>query len=119
MDGSAVNPYGVFSFPLLPMAGVLLLFHLWYDFHVQGAYISAGKRTSTFLLSVHALTWSLFVSIPLYLVGTLTVEQFAFLFLVHWAMDWIKSHKMPNTTQSLMIDQFVHIVQLGVVLWQW
>ncbi len=114
-----MNPYGLLSFPLLPLAGVLMLFHLWYDFHVQGAYISAGKRTSNLLLTVHALTWTLFVSVPLYLVGTLTVEQFIFLFGVHWVMDWVKGHKMPPNERSLVIDQLVHVLQLALVLWSW
>lgn len=114
-----MNPFGLVVVPTIILAAWLLLHHLWYDFHVQGNYISAGKVKSNLLLSVHAMTWALFVSVPLYLVGTLTVEQFIFLLGVHWAMDWVKGHKMAATERSLVIDQLVHVVQLVAVLWSW
>lgn len=114
-----MNPYGLIALPLVPMAGLLLLFHLWYDFHVQGSFISAGKRTSNLLLSVHATTWALFVSIPLYLVGTLTAQQFVFLLVTHWAMDWLKGHKMGTDSKAMIIDQAFHVATLAVVLWRW
>lgn len=116
---AALDLYGLIQLPLVALAGTLLLFHLWYDFHVQGSFISAGKRTSNLLLSVHATTWVLFVSVPLYLVGTLTVEQFAFLFVTHWLMDWTKGHKLPPGNRSLVIDQMVHVLTLAACLWKW
>ena len=114
-----MNPYGLFEVPWWQLAFILLLFHLWYDFHVQGSYISAGKTTSNLLLSVHAATWALWVSTPLYFCGTLRLEQLAFLFVTHWVMDWWKGHKMPPVNRSLVIDQLVHLATLALVLWSW
>lgn len=114
-----MNPYGFFDVPWFVLAGALLLFHFWYDYHVQGNYISAGKRTSNWLLLVHVATWALTVSIPLYLVGNLTGEQFVFLLGSHWLMDWTKCHLCPKTRKWEVIDQLVHMATLAVCLWTW
>lgn len=114
-----MNPYGLITLPWFTLGGLLLLFHFWYDYHVQGNYISAGKRTSNWLLGVHSTTWTLTVSVPLYLVGTLTIEQFVMLWLTHTAMDWTKCHRLPNTRTYEVLDQVVHLVTLAVCLWQW
>lgn len=114
-----MNPYGFLILPWFALAGLLLLVHFLYDYHWQGNYISAGKRDSNWLLSVHAVTWTLAVSVPLYAVGTLRPEQFIFLLVTHWVMDWTKCHKCPNKRGYEILDQVVHIVTLAVCLWQW
>jgi hypothetical protein len=114
-----IHPYGLIALPWYTLAGVVLLFHLWYDFHVQGDYVSKAKRTSNFVLTAHAATWALFVSVPLYLAGVLTPIQFVFLLATHWAMDWIKCHKLKPTPGSLVLDQAVHVLTLLVCLWAW
>jgi Protein of unknown function (DUF3307) len=114
-----VNPYGYLDLPWYALGGLVLLAHLWYDFHVQGDYISRGKITNNLLLSVHATTWALTVSAPLYLVGTLTAQQFFFLLGTHWAMDWYKGHKLQGKEWGLAFDQVVHLLTLAVCLWSW
>lgn len=114
-----MSVYGSLMLPLVPMAAWLLLHHLLYDLHWQGPWVSSKKGSSNLILTLHAVTWALFVSVPLYLVGTLSVEQFVFLLATHWGMDWFKGHKMADGERSLVIDQVVHLVTLGAVLWAW
>jgi hypothetical protein len=98
---------------LMPLLGLLLLFHLMYDYHWQGNYISAGKRTSNFILTVHAVTWALFMSVPLYLFTHMHWWTFPWLVTTHWAMDWYKGHRMDGArTRSHVIDQTVHLLSL-------
>lgn len=115
-----MNPYGAITLPIAWLGALLLLVHFLYDMHWQGSFVSNGKRNSNFILSVHAVTWALCVSVPLYLVGTLTWEQVFFLLWTHWLMDWSKCHRLPTNKQwPLILDQAVHIATLGAVLWAW
>lgn len=101
---------------LVPFLGLLLLLHLLYDFHWQGSYISAGKRTSILLLSVHAATWALFLAVPFYVFGAAHLVWLTlFLFVTHWAQDYWKSRKWPNTDVYLALDQLSHLLVLLVV----
>lgn len=115
-----MNPYGSITLSLAALSGLVLLCHLWYDLHVQGAFVSSAKRTDNFILALHAATWTLVCAIPFYLVGTLRPEQVGFLFITHCVMDWTKCHRMPTTKRwPFVFDQVFHLVTLGVCLWQW
>lgn len=98
---------------LAPLLGLLLLMHWWMDFHIQSSYISSAKRASNYILTIHAGTWALWMSVPLYLFTHMHWWTTPWLFVSHWAMDWYKGHRMDGAkTRSHLIDQTVHLLSL-------
>lgn len=104
------------------MNAVLLLrllgAHFLADFALQTNVVSQGKKTKGrkaigFLLwhsLMHAGVSYLFLAQWTNWVVPLVV------FLSHFAMDYVKSHRMREGFRSFAIDQFVHVLTL-VLLW--
>ncbi len=107
---------------------LILLAHLLYDFHWQGPFIAENKGRYPFLLFIHALTWTLIVTLPVYLLAPhvdlpfqvgLVFVQFC-LFVSHWRTDNWKS-KLPKTPDyfwAIYVDQGIHFATL-LLLWGW
>lgn len=90
----------------------VVLAHLLYDFHWQGAYISEMKCKSDLHLFVHALTWALLISVVLYLFNDLSLWKLWFLFGTHFIIDRSKAR---YNAISLETDQLLHLATLVVV----
>jgi hypothetical protein len=100
--------------------GLLVLAHLLYDFHWQGAFIAEYKAKYKFILFVHALTWTLCISLVLYIFGLLDCWKFIFLFLTHYYTDgWKCQHpSTPEYFWTLYVDQAIHLVSLIIVMFK-
>ena len=92
----------------------LLLVHLLYDFHWQGAFIADNKGKYFFLLVVHALTWALLLGFVLYFTGYLSWWQIPMLYVSHLVIDnWkAKQPKTPETFNLIYVDQALHLVTI-------
>lgn len=97
----------------------MVLAHLLYDFHWQNDFISKGKSKYNFILGVHALTWTMMISIPLLIIGQLTWVILLFLFGTHFLIDYWKCH-LPHTDEyfwAIYIDQGLHLITILIVLY--
>jgi hypothetical protein len=100
----------------------VILVHLLYDFHWQGAYVAEMKTKSPFILGVHALTWALLIYAVIYFTtGRASTGGWvivSWLFVTHYLVDdWkAKITSLPRDTFALYVDQFLHIVSLAPVL---
>ena len=96
----------------------LLLAHLLYDFHWQGAFVADMKGESWFILAVHCLTWALLLAAVLYGFGALAVWHLPFLFAAHMISDAWKSRqpKTPATWHYIYYDQASHLVAILIVV---
>lgn len=96
----------------------MLLAHLLYDFHWQGSFIADNKGKRIFLLFIHALTWTMFVSLPLFYFNDFAIWKILFLFGTHFVCDYWKSHQ-PRTEENfylIYIDQLVHLASILLVI---
>jgi hypothetical protein len=95
----------------------VLLAHLLYDFHWQGPFISEFKGKSKFILFVHALTWTMFVSAVLWWFGALAPWKFALLLVSHLLVDGWKCRlpKTPEWFWAIYVDQGIHLLSLMAV----
>ncbi len=96
----------------------LLLAHLLYDFHWQGAFIAQEKSRYVFLLCIHVLTWTLLLAFVLVFFGAFAPWKAVVLFVSHLASDRWKSRlpKTPEWFWAIYIDQAIHLVSLIIVL---
>lgn len=97
---------------------LMLLAHLLYDFHWQGAFIADNKGKKLFLLFIHAITWTMLVALPLIYFNDFAVWKFSLLFFSHFFCDMWKS-KQPRTDENfklIYIDQAIHLVSILVVI---
>lgn len=97
----------------------LLLAHLLYDFHWQGAFIAEMKGKSWFLLGVHSLTWALFLGAVLFHTGRLCWWTISFLATTHFAIDAWKARytELPPLGLAFWIDQALHLATMLIVIW--
>jgi hypothetical protein len=96
----------------------MILAHLLYDFHWQGAFIADNKGKRLFLLFIHALTWTMLVSLPLFYLGGYALWKILFLFITHFFIDMWKS-KQPKTDDNfylIYIDQALHFATILIVI---
>ena len=102
---------------LVEQFAILILMHLMYDFHWQGDFVGTYKAKYIFILFIHCLTWALFLSLGLKLLGIYTLWKFMFLFTTHIIIDLIKITLQREMYYSyyLIADQFAHLVTLIIV----
>jgi hypothetical protein len=92
----------------------MLLAHFLYDFHWQGPFIAENKGRRIFLLFVHAITWTMLVSLPMFYFGNFSIVAFLFLFITHFFIDKWKA-KQPKTDDKfylVYIDQGFHFITI-------
>lgn len=98
---------------------LMILAHLLYDFHWQGSFIADNKGKRLFLLFIHALTWAMFVGLPLiYFKDNYFALKIVFLFGTHFFIDYWKSHQ-PRTEENfylIYIDQALHLLSILIVV---
>ena len=105
----------------------LLFAHFIGDVFLRTKFIDKYKSKSISVMSFHCFMWSVCVSIPLEIYGLWAIEKFVFLFCFHFVIDFIKaaldSHPewdcgyRPDISRYKIVDQILHVIQLGVVLW--
>jgi hypothetical protein len=105
------------EFNMVEQFAILILMHLMYDFHWQGDFVGTYKAKYIFILFIHCLTWALFLSLGLKLLGIYTLWKFMFLFTTHIIIDLIKITLQREMYYSyyLIADQFAHLVTLIIV----
>lgn len=98
---------------------LMLLAHLLYDFHWQGPFIAENKGKRPFLLIIHALTWAIFVGLPLYFAKVpLFIPWVCVLFTTHFFIDNWKC-QMPKTDEyfwAIYVDQSLHFLSI-ILVW--
>jgi len=107
---------------MLTLFGLIMLWHLLYDFHWQGDFIGIYKAKYNFLLGVHSLTWTLGLIGILSFFGLATWGKFFFLFATHYLIDMWKcrySTEHERLTYNLWIDQALHIITMLAVMFPW
>ncbi len=98
---------------------LMILAHLLYDFHWQGAFIADNKGKRIFLLFIHALTWTMFVSLPLfYFEMPLPIWKPLFLFVTHFFVDMWKAKQPKDDAHFYLIyiDQAIHLLTILAVV---
>jgi len=104
----------------LTMLFFLVLAHLMYDFHWQGAFIAKIKAESWFLLGVHALTWAMLMGTILFLFKAdhILTWRVPFLFATHFVVDAWKARytRLDALGAGLWIDQALHALTLFLVI---
>ena len=105
----------------------ILLWHLLYDWHWQGAFIAEWKSKHWFVMFIHSLTWATGIVFILMIFGDLWIKQIiylrlvlwlAFLTLTHYCIDCWKCRyetKIENAW-TLYVDQFLHLVTVAIIL---
>lgn len=92
---------------------LLLLGHLFADYYLQTTRIGAYKRKNLAGLAVHALTWTLVVSVILVMAGLFSPWKFYFLFLTHFFIDLAKIRlfqpRLGKFHPVNVMDQFLHL----------
>lgn len=96
----------------------LLLAHLLYDLHWQGAYVSARKRQTWFFMLVHSLTWALLLSAVLYHFDAYAPWKLLWLTGTHYAIDsWrIRETRLDPDSWGLYVDQALHLGTMLLVV---
>jgi hypothetical protein len=98
------------------MGFLLVLFsHLVGDYALQSAFLAEMKGKNDVILAVHCGLWTGAVSIALYVLGMLSFEAIAFLFVGHFIVDRWKARQTEIKIGHFYIDQVLHVVQCAVV----
>jgi len=102
---------------LVEQFAILILIHLMYDFHWQGDFVGTYKAKYIFILFIHCLTWALFLSLGLKILGIYTLWKFMFLFATHFIIDLAKISLQREAHYSgyLIADQLAHVFTLIIV----
>lgn len=90
------------------------------DIALQSDWIANMKRERWYILFAHVMIWTTVVCIPLRLFDALSAWNLIFLFVGHYAADWLKCRtpKEPKYWHYIYYDQGWHLCQLAIVaLW--
>lgn len=96
-----------------------LFLHALADYPLQGDFLAKFKGTNTIAMTAHCLIWAGMIWIGLLFYGIDVVWHFPFLFFGHMAIDYWKCSRAGNgkeLTTDLLIDQWLHFVQILVCL---
>lgn len=94
------------------------------DYALQSDYIAIEKTKSLYILFIHAMIWTVTISVIWIILGnTLTLVKILFVLLLpHVFMDYCKAQSkwfpklIKNTNIQLAVDQSFHYIQLIVLL---
>lgn len=93
----------------------LIFLHCLGDFPLQGAYLAENKGKNGYLLFAHSFIWAGTVSAGLLYFGMFAVWKVLFLVAGHFVIDRWKARKQVSGNAELLIDQFLHGIQLVIV----
>ncbi len=91
----------------------LITGHLAGDFLLQWDWLVQRKKKLPFML----LHIAIVVLITALVLGSLNPQLLGIILFTHLAIDLIKTHKLPDTLWSLILDQLAHIAVLAGVAW--
>lgn len=94
----------------------LIFLHYLADFPLQGAYLAENKGKNDYLLFAHSFIWAGAISAGLLYFGLLEVWKLLFLLSGHFIVDRWKARKQGSGNIELLIDQFLHGIQLLIVV---
>ena len=102
--------------------------HFIGDFFLRNKFLDVYKSKSISVLSIHCFVWAGCISIGLEYFGGFTLGKFWFLFLGHFAIDYLKGkhdphpgwdrESKPDISKFKIIDQAFHMFQL-ILVWGW
>lgn len=99
---------------------IMLVLHFIGDFPLQGQYLAENKGKDDYLLFAHSMIWTGLLSAGLLFAGVYAPWKVIFLLMGHFAIDRIKARGFLNTwfsaNQALLLDQFVHFMQILVTI---
>ena len=94
---------------------ILIFAHLIGDYVFQSNFIANFKSKNNFILFVHSGLWTGSICVGLFLIGRYSLWKVAFLLIGHFVIDYWKGHKYLSSYSDLYIDQIIHMIQLGIV----
>lgn len=103
---------------------LMILFFLCFahcigDMFLQTQFIGEHKGTKPFFMLCHLVIWIGCITIVLMYFKIYAYWKFAFLFIIHWLVDFWKSNtpKDKEHFHYIYYDQGVHFLQLLIVWW--
>jgi len=94
----------------------LIFLHYLGDFPLQGAYLAENKGKNDYLLFAHSFIWAGTISAGLVYFGMFALWRAMFLVAGHFVIDRWKARKTGSGNKELLIDQFLHLLQLLIVM---
>jgi hypothetical protein len=94
----------------------LIFLHYLGDFPMQGAYLAENKGKNDYLLFAHSFIWAGVISAGLLYFGMFAIWKVLFLIAGHFLIDRWKARKVDSGNTELLIDQFLHGIQLAAVI---
>lgn len=99
---------------------ILLVLHHVGDVAMQPSWLIANKRKHGFAIYEHVMVYSGVVSAGLYWLGLFQPWMFAYVFVGHFLVDYVKYLVVPKRYGEhywhLYVDQGLHYVHLAVLL---
>ena len=98
---------------------VLIGLHFIADFSLQNDFQAKFKGTNYYIMIVHCFIWAFVISCGLEYLDLLEGWETPFLFVGHILIDSWKCNREDKSkalTEDLYIDQFLHLIQLFIVL---
>jgi len=93
--------------------------HYIADFTLNNDFIDSNKGKNDYILFAHCFIWAGLICYILDLYGVFHYWKFPFLLIGHFFIDRYKARKQDKTnsmTKDLWIDQFMHFIQILIVL---
>ena len=94
----------------------LIFLHYLGDFPFQGQFLAENKGKDDYLLFAHAFIWAGTVSVGLLYFGSFELWKALFLLGGHFLIDRWKARKEVSCKRELIIDQFLHFIQIIIVI---
>lgn len=105
---------------MMEFAFWLFFAHFVGDFALQSAWMAEHKSKLWLVMFAHVFIWTGCIMIPVRLCGHTILPWWPIMFVVHYALDWMKMYifdglKDQKGTEAKVlfyIDQFGHVAQL-------
>ena len=94
---------------------LLLALHCLADYPLQGDFLASFKGKNKICMFVHCVIWSGLIYFGLKHLGIAQYWHIPFLFLGHMLIDCWKCSRSGNgkeLTTDLLVDQFLHLIQI-------
>ncbi len=98
----------------------LVALHFIGDFPLQGVYLAENKGKNDYILFAHSFIWAGVISAGLLYFGIFSMWKTVFLVFFHFCIDRVKARGVSElyltAQQALLFDQFLHFIQIIVVI---
>ena len=98
---------------------LLVSMHMLGDYVLQNDFLAKFKSTNNFILFVHSWIWTFSICLGLKLTNSFSLFDFVFLLVFHFFIDKWKCNRKDKSfalTKDLYIDQFLHLLQIIIVM---